>query len=332
MLVGQATAANDRGMLAVYCCSVRRLVLIANPAASGFTGGRFRAVRDILAEGFEVESSWPTSAGDARRVAAQAAADGLDAVVAMGGDGIVHHVANALMGSATALGVVPSGTTNVLARILKLPMRPEKAAAGLSSATPQWVPTAHFVTEDASGAIASGSATFAFGVGFDAEVVEDAERRPHSKLHFGSLHYATTVGAKLFRGYKHRAPTLRVDCEGRRVDAVGVMVAVHTPYTYFGAVPLRLSRTAEPGLVAIAVERLGPWRTVDLVARAIAGRRLEHDGVHVWREFGKLIIEAEPAAVAQADGESLGKVSFVEVAPSPASLLMLLPGSPPVSD
>jgi diacylglycerol kinase family enzyme len=304
---------------------VRRLLLIANPAASGFTGGRFRAVIDILGRGFHVTPAWPSGARDARRVAAQAAADGYDVVVAMGGDGVVHHVANGLVGLDTALGVIPAGTTNVLARILGLPARPEKAAAALLDATPEWTPMAYYVAERAGGPVESGYAAFSLGVGFDAEVVAEAETRPHSKLRFGSIHYARTVAGKLFRGYKHVPATLRVECEGRRVDAVSVVVAVHTPYTYFGALPLRLAREHEDGLVAIAIERLGPWRAAQVISRALLGRPLEQAAVHVWRGFGKLIVEAEPAAAAQTDGEGLGKADAVEVAPAPASVLLLHP-------
>jgi diacylglycerol kinase family enzyme len=207
-----------------------------------------------------------------------------------------------------------------------LPHRPEKAAQALLDAVPEWSATAHYVVEHGnSQPPLAGYATFAIGVGFDAEVVAAAETRPSSKLHFGSLHYAGTTAAKLFSGYKHKPPTLRVESEGRRVDAVSVLVAAHSPYTYFGAVPLRLAPGKADGLVAIAIERLGPWRAVDLLVRAIAGRRIEHRDVHVWRDFGKLIIEAEPAGAIQADGEGMGLVDAVEIAPAPASLLVLTP-------
>lgn len=271
--------------------------------------------------------AWPLDAGDAQRTATTAADDGFDVVAAMGGDGVVHHVANGLIGRDTALGVIPSGTTNVLARILGLPAKPERAASALLDATPVWSPTAHYVTERYGTEVTGGYATFAVGTGFDAEVVANAETRPHSKLHFGSLHYARTVASKLFSGYRHVAPSLRVDCEGRRVDAVSVIVAVHTPYTYFGAMPLKLARHREEGLVAIAIERLSTWRTIDVVGRALLGRNLDHDQVHVWHGFGKLIIEADPRGAVQADGESLGEVDALEIAPAPASLLLMQPSA-----
>ena len=67
---------------------MRRLVLIANPVASGFTASLHREVVATLTGPYDVTPVWPSSAVEARQVAADAASDGYDVVVAMGGDGI----------------------------------------------------------------------------------------------------------------------------------------------------------------------------------------------------------------------------------------------------
>ena len=111
---------------------MRRLLLVANPSASGFTGALFREVSSILSEAYEVTAAWPNGPDDARHSAEEAARSGYDVVVAMGGDGVVHHVGNGLVHTDTALGILPVGTTNVVARILGLPRNPKKAAQALS--------------------------------------------------------------------------------------------------------------------------------------------------------------------------------------------------------
>ena len=116
-----------------------RLTLIANPAASGFTGALHRRVVSILRASYDVTAAWPDSADDARATAHRAASDGVEVVAAMGGDGVAHHVANGLAGSDTAMALVPAGTTNVLARILGLPVNAAKAAtrhASISTGSP----------------------------------------------------------------------------------------------------------------------------------------------------------------------------------------------------
>jgi len=66
-------------------------VLIANPAASQFTGGLHRAAMRALAKHHDVTAAWPRSPSESESIATQAVAEGTEIVVAMGGDGVVHH-------------------------------------------------------------------------------------------------------------------------------------------------------------------------------------------------------------------------------------------------
>ena len=304
---------------------VRRVLLVANPSASGFTGGRFREVRSILGMAYEVTPVWPSGPTEAQDCATKAADDGFYAVLAMGGDGVVHHVANGLVHSQTALGIVPAGTTNVLARLLGIPMSAKKAASALTRASLQPLPVAHVATDSRTGARAE-YATFAAGIGFDAEVVAKAEQRPYSKVHFGSFHYAGMIAAKIFRGYGKKPQNLRIECAGERVDAQAVFVAVHSAYSYFGKMPLRFAAADVAGLTAVAVEELTPRRATDITLRALTGRSLRKvPGVHVWSDFEKLVIEADPPSSFQADGELLGAADAIEVSPGSGLLLALTP-------
>ena len=304
---------------------MRRLLLIANPSASAFTGALHRRVVGDLGEAFEVAPAWPSTPAEARQLAAEAAFDGYDVVVAMGGDGVVHHVANGIARTNTALGIVPAGTTNVVARIVGLPSKPAKAALALAAAEVTTVPLAHLATDSLGGA-RSEFGVFAAGIGYDAEMVQIAEQRPASKYYFGSVHYARSAAAALLSRFRTRAPNLRVDCDGDRVDAVSVMVQVHDPYTYFGKMPLRLSPSPGPGLTVLAIESLALPRAVAVLGRATWGRDLTRiPGMHVWHNPAKLIIEADPRSSFQADGELLGSADWLEVTPVPAGLRVLTP-------
>lgn len=172
-----------------------RLLLVANPAASGFTGGLHRAVVRALSRRYAVEAVWPQSAEHARELADAAQGQGVGLVAAMGGDGIVHHVAQALVGTGTALALLPVGTTNVTARVLGLPRRP-LAAARLIAGAHQVVPhPALKIDLQTSEGWRIHWAVFAAGVGADAEVVARAETEPYRKYRFGGLHYARTTVA-----------------------------------------------------------------------------------------------------------------------------------------
>jgi len=99
-----------------------RAVVIANPAAGG--GGRSDSLR--AAVGAFAEAGWTVSLcrterlGHARALATEAARDGVELVVAAGGDGTVNEVTNGLVGTRSAMGVLPAGTGNVLAAQLGL--------------------------------------------------------------------------------------------------------------------------------------------------------------------------------------------------------------------
>ncbi|MDQ3783011.1 MAG: hypothetical protein M3349_08765 [Actinomycetota bacterium] len=304
---------------------MRRLLLVANPSASGFTGALHRRVVGELGGWFDVTAVWPTSPEQARRMSAEAAADGFGCVVAMGGDGVVHHVVNGLARTPTALGIIPVGTTNVVARILGIPARPHRAAVMLTAAEIRTIPLAHVATESGDGA-RSEFAVFAAGIGYDAEMVHIAEQRPTSKYHFGSFHYARSAVSALLTRLRDRPANLRVDCDGERVDAVAVMCQVHDPFTYFGRMPLRLAPQPEAGLTVVAIESLPLRRVPAVLTRAVAGRSLSAvPGFTVWHDPAKVVVEADPASRFQADGELLGNADWLEITPVPDALAVMTP-------
>lgn len=304
---------------------MRRALLIANPSASGFTGGAFRRVVEILGRSFDVRPEWPHGPSETRSMSASAVAEGYDVVFAMGGDGVVHHVANGLVGSGTAMGIIPAGTTNVLARILGLPAKSHKAAEVAADLMPMPTRMAHIAADGSSGH-REEYATFAIGVGFDAAVVEMAERRPHSKTSLGGLHYATTAVGRLLADWRRKVPTLRVDCDGARKDAVSVLAQVHRPYTYFGPLPLHITTEPVDGLAAVAVDDLEVHRAAEITLRSVFHRALpERIGTEVWAGFDRLEIEADPAAPYQADGELLGHAKLIVITEAPGALRVLRP-------
>lgn len=115
------------------------VLLLTNPQA-GLKGAACSAERFLpvmQAWGWSVQTR-PTLPGAAlTALCYQAAQEGLDAVIVAGGDGSLHHAANGLAGTRTALGILPCGTANDLARTLALPLDPAQALLALRDAAPQ---------------------------------------------------------------------------------------------------------------------------------------------------------------------------------------------------
>ncbi|MCB1245824.1 MAG: hypothetical protein KDB69_01000, partial [Acidimicrobiia bacterium] len=300
-------------------------------SASQFTGGVFREVVATLGRSYDLDTAWPVSGPDTERHTRAAVDEGIDAVFAMGGDGVAHHVANGLAGSATALGLIPVGTTNVLSRILGIPQKPT-AAAEASVGYDALATRVASISGTAVAGPVNRIATFSVGVGFDAAVVEAAERRPYAKVRFGGVYYATTAIGRLTADWRSRLPNLRVGVDGTTFDAVATLTQVHHPYTYFGRVPLRLTQHAPDGLATLAVADLGIVRGASLLTRAVAGRSQDRAGTRVWESFAEMTVEADPPAPFQADGELLGDAEAITIRPSEDALRVLRPAERPEPD
>ncbi|MBQ8046399.1 MAG: diacylglycerol kinase family lipid kinase [Prevotella sp.] len=107
----------------------RRIIFVMNPISG--TGSKAEIPKLISQhldkERFDYEIILTEYAGHATEIATQAKENGIDIVVAVGGDGTVNEVARGLTHSKTALGIIPCGSGNGLARHLLLPMNPRKA-------------------------------------------------------------------------------------------------------------------------------------------------------------------------------------------------------------
>src|SRR5207253_9329453 len=110
-----------------------RLLLIVNSSASSVTARGRVVIQKALSADHEVTLAETNRRGHATRLAQGAAREGVDAVVALGGDGTLNEVANGLAGTDTALAPLPGGSTNVFARTIGLPNDPIEATGALLS-------------------------------------------------------------------------------------------------------------------------------------------------------------------------------------------------------
>jgi len=112
--------------------SKQTAVMIANPKTGRYASRRTTSIEtncaDLTSLGVEFELVSTTGPGDAARIAARAAQDGVGQVIVSGGDGTINEALQGLVGTETRLAILPRGTANVLARELKLPLDNRRAA------------------------------------------------------------------------------------------------------------------------------------------------------------------------------------------------------------
>ncbi|HEY7582800.1 MAG TPA: diacylglycerol kinase family protein [Acidimicrobiia bacterium] len=309
---------------------MQRLLLIANPASSQFTGGVHRKVSRILSRRFAVESAWPQSADHARQLTEQAVADSFDVIAAMGGDGVVHHIGQAVAGTESTLAVIPTGTTNVYSRLYGIPRKPVAAAKLIVGAHDRRrEPLLEIEGVNEAGPVHQ-FALFAAGFGFDADVVKAAESEPYRKYWFGGLHYGRKAVATVLSKYRTRKPNLLVSAGDRRAEAVAVLVQFHPIYTYFGRLALTLSKAPPEPLTLLVVEAIPARRLLRIASKVLLGGDLARiPGLRVWEGVESFTVTADPPTEGQADGELSGAWKEVGATSRSGALRVIVPVSPP---
>jgi len=171
--------------------SIRRVALVDNPASGLLSSRRHATVRKALdaleSAGVEVEHLTIDGPGSGSALAREAVARGCDSVIVCGGDGTVHEVLQALVGTGVALGVVPMGTAKALASDLGLSKSPAKAIRRLLTARPVQVPVGQIFYQNGDGSEHCRYFTVAAGVGADALLM--ARMDPTLKRKWGYLLY-----------------------------------------------------------------------------------------------------------------------------------------------
>ncbi len=190
-----------------------RAVIIHNPT-SGTNDHRAAlaaAIDSLRALNWQIET-WETQrGGDATRLARAAATANWDAAFAVGGDGTVNEVLNGLLGSQTALGVLPLGTANVWALEMGLPLHDMPRAAILQATAPaRWVDVG--IAQGGEGTEIFGPRAFLLfsGAGFDAAIVREVETQRAVKRRWGKLFFVL-VGFRQALAYRGRRVTVTID-------------------------------------------------------------------------------------------------------------------------
>ncbi|MGB1505027.1 MAG: diacylglycerol/lipid kinase family protein [Acidimicrobiales bacterium] len=302
-----------------------RILFIVNAVASSVTRRRRVMIHKALSTDHDVTITETSRRGHATRLAQSAARDNYDLVVVLGGDGTFNEAANGLAGTETALGVLPGGSTNVFARILGLPDDSVEAAGVLLDAL-----AANHIERVGLGAVEGRYFLFHCGIGFDAAVVEQVERRGPWKRWAGHPLFVYAAIDTWLRRIDRINPPLRViGPDGTEITTGFFSVVMNAnPYTYLGNRSLELV----PGLglrdplAAVTLEKLD-LRTLGSVAgNALAHRTLDGSPhLDVRTGLRSLVIEADPPIPYQVDGDHLGASRRLRFTWTPNHLSLLMP-------
>ncbi|MGY1802485.1 diacylglycerol/lipid kinase family protein [Blastococcus sp. SYSU D00922] len=284
---------------------MERLLVVVNRSAGTTDDDAVGTALAVLRAGADVTVA--ATAGADELVDVVGARDGRRVVV-VGGDGSLHAVVRALdraggLDPSEAVGLVPRGTGNDLARTLGLPTDPAEAAAVVLSGSARPL---DLVRDDTGGLVVN-----AVHVGVGAEAGAEAVR---FKERLGTA--AFPLGAAI-AGVTSSGWPLRVEVDGRvaahdgwaadgRTDVL--MAAVCTGRTIGGGTPLAPEAAPDDGLAEVVVcTATGPVARAAFATALLAGRHAERDDVLVTR--GREVRFTGPPVALNADGELEQEVS-----------------------
>lgn len=310
-----------------------RVRIIVNPTAGSGREQRHslqKAAEIMSHHGWSVSWRWTDRKGHASQLARAAAYEGLDAVVVAGGDGTVNEVVNGLVGTETALAVLPGGTGNVMAAQLGLigvptplhrpdhPGSAEKLTQGQSVridtgiAQPRGLPERRFVLWA--------------GVGLDAAVTHELEGSARElKRRFGAVAYGAVA---LRAALEAEGTEAVVSADGRRVRGPLLMAVISNVRLYAGALELTPAAILDDGLLDIAlVPGRGPGAGVRHLGEMLV-RRLEGRDDPGASRARRVRVVAETGLPVHVDAEPYGHTP-VRIAVVPGSLKLIVPASAP---
>ncbi len=291
---------------------MKRAAVVANPSKPGY-GDKFKAaVSAAVADHGWAAPMWleTTSADPGTGQARQAVAAGVDLVMACGGDGTVTACAEGVAGTEVALGVIPNGTGNLLARNLGLPLDLRRAV--------DVALTGQVKRIDAGSANGRMFVVMA-GLGLDARMLNDTSEPLKRRL--GWAAYAISVLRHL--GDKPVLVRLAVD-GGPAVSTLASAVIVGNVGWLHAGIPLLPDAEPDDGKLDAAVISARGWGNWITLAASVMTR--QRFSAHLRRlTFSELLIEVRRPQPWEADGETMGRTRRLVIKAQRDALMLMVP-------
>jgi diacylglycerol kinase (ATP) len=287
---------------------------ILNPRAGLAASRALDALRRGRPSWTDVSVQVTTAPGDARAMAQDAAQANVELVLSVGGDGTANEVAQGLVDTPTALGIVPVGSGNGLARGLRIPLAPDRALEAIEGG----------VVRPIDAAFANGQIFLNVGgVGFDAVVGADFHEAGKQGGRRGIGVYVLLSALRLLR---FRAQPLVLETgDGQRISTRPFLVcAANGPQYGAGAVIARGARL-DDGLLDLAIIEDAPLPLILANVPRIFSGRLDRSRLYRRLTIAQASISAPAPFVFHRDGEPEAAVDRLEIRLRPKALRVVVP-------
>ena len=285
--------------------------LVLNPSAGKGRAGVLREHVSRFLEGRGVRPVWHVTEGPGHAGGIVGGLPGGVPVVAVGGDGTVHEVAEACVGTRRVMGILPAGSGNDYVKALGVGTNLRRALEILVAGKVRLVDTA-----EVNGVPFNNG----LGIGFDAEVAAGVALAP--AYLGGTGRYLWSVG-RLLKDFRcHEA---RLTLDGRVIEARTILVAVALGTTYGSLFRLTPDAVLDDGLFdVIWSEEVNRAEVLRLIPAALRGTLARRRKVHTARarEVDVMLQDEIPAHV---DGEMLADTRHFRARLLPGTLRVVGP-------
>ena len=287
-------------------------MLVSNLHAGSVSARTQEVIIKALQADFKVEAVDTARRDHAADLARDAVDRGFDAVLAFGGDGTINETAQGLVQTDVALGVLPGGSTNVLARALGIPADPVEATAYVASRIRSG-------TRRRINVGRNGERYFLFstGMGLDGEVVKRVEADPEKKRssrEWAFLSNALRAGLGEYRGID---PCITLTVEGSDPERVMTAVCCNgRPFTYFKRFPVDVcpDTTLDGGLDVLGLKKLRMGTAPRLVLALFVTRSHRRwRSTRYFHDVRQVDMAADRPLPVQVDGDYIGEFTSAHI-------------------
>ena len=302
-MIGRTRAAKDGRRVPAPGSRAR---FIVNPV-SGISPHRdfARLASSVIGRAMDFDVVETSGPGHAEALARQAVADGCDLVVAVGGEGTVNEVGRGLLGQqASALGIVPCGSGNGLARHLGLPLRPTRALHALLGAQIRSIDVGH---------INDRPFFCTSGLGFDAQV-----SREFARARRRGLRTYVAVTLREFRAY--RPTPIEIELNGQLLRTDCYVLAFANAAQYGNNAYKAPLGDMQDGLADLCLIDALPLRRALRVSYALAVGDLPTSGAAEFHTAREVRVRAARPIGYHVDGDYAGEAQDFVVRLDPLAL------------
>lgn len=251
--------------------------------------------------------------GHAREITEQAVKDGIDIVVAIGGDGTVNEVGSAVCGTETALAIVPCGSGNGLARHLRISMNASRSMQVLNNG----------VVGQFDYCTVNGKPFFCTcGMGFDATV-------SYKFSNEGTRGFITYVKTTIAEYMKYKPQEYLIEIDGKKMREKAFVIACCNAAQYGNNAYIAPRATMQDGMTDVTV--MHPFSLVQspLIGARLFMRQLNHDHhVSIYRG-NRVVIERQRDDIMHIDGDPVMMPARIVIENVSRGINILVPPSLP---